>query len=190
MEEERAMGDLARVIAKLNIEESGHKKALATRKAQMDEFARQHSDHFQIDLYQIYDRYIERLDMQARASLKNIEKLQPELKIEQEKLKKARVKKRVIELLKEKKYNLYKKELEKADLKEIEEINTMRKANIKNTGGSSEYRSYKGFEIRHSESDDEDETFEDTEGAELDEKKRDAVDEYFEQFGIERPGKK
>lgn len=183
------MGGLAKVIRKINVEEDNREKSNKAQMSEMDAFSKSHSDDFQIDLYQIYDSYLKRLDSQSNQAQKNIEALQPELKEEQMKVKKARVKKRVIELLKEKQKEEYQEEFRKYQRKELEEINYLRLVNAnQNTtiGTESENKIYKGIKKQLQGSTDEDDENIEQDKSDGDQE-YDAIAEYYKQLGFDPP---
>lgn len=184
IEEEKAMGELARVIRRVNVHEQNREKAIGARQSEMQNFSEKYRDDFRVDLYQIYDNYLERLDSEINQAKKGIESLQPELEKEQEKVKKARIKKRVLELVKEREVKKYQHELQKYQRKELAEINYLRTTN-QHTGESSENKIYSGMEDKDRENDEEIEIESSGSSDDKSDKERDPVQEYLKQHGLD-----
>ena len=56
-----AMTSLARVLQKVNVSEERKKRARENYRFEVEDFSRRQKDSFRLDLFQMYDHYLERL---------------------------------------------------------------------------------------------------------------------------------
>lgn len=122
-EEKMAMAELARVLEKVNLSEEKRKKAVENYRSEVEQFSREQKESFRLELFQMYDRYLERLEAEQDQAKEELEAMRPALEAEQEKVREARRKKRALELLKERRKELYDLEVRRQEKKELEEIN-------------------------------------------------------------------
>ena len=118
-----AMTSLARGLQKVNVSEERKKRARENYRFEVEDFSRRQKDSFRLDLFQMYDHYLERLEAEQVQADKELEAMRPELEAEQEKVREARRKKRALELLKERRKEDYDRAIRKYEKKELEEIN-------------------------------------------------------------------
>lgn len=123
-EEKRAMADLARVLERANASEEKKKKAAENYRHEVEDFSRRQKEKFHLGLFQMYDRYLERLEAEQQQANQELEAMRPALEAEQEKVREARRRKRALELLKERRKSEYDHEIRKQERKELEEINS------------------------------------------------------------------
>ncbi|MCB1140194.1 MAG: flagellar FliJ family protein [Leptospiraceae bacterium] len=123
-EEKMAMADLARVLEKANAFEEKKKRAAENYRHEVEDFSRRQREDFHLDLFQMYDRYLERLEAEQHQAGQELEAMRPALEAEQEKVREARRRKRALEILKERRKEDYDKQLRKLERKELEEINS------------------------------------------------------------------
>lgn len=189
LEENRALASLARVMMRANEQEARRDLAHRLVREEMDSFSQQHSDDFSIDRFQMYDRYLERLEAEAGQASEELKAMRPELEKEQALVMEARRQKRIVELLKERKRAEYDKEYQRALRKELEEINRPRGdivGPILEQKGSATYAGA-GIASRWSAEELDEKIQHQAENKDEQDKERDPVDEYFKQLGIERP---
>ncbi|MEQ9362636.1 MAG: hypothetical protein RIF32_00250, partial [Leptospirales bacterium] len=79
IDEERALGDLAKVMLRVNEQENVRKAAFRMLKEEMDRFDVEYKDNFDLTLWQIYDRYLNRLNAEAAGAAEKLEGIRPEL---------------------------------------------------------------------------------------------------------------
>lgn len=121
--EEQALGELAQIMMRVNEQESARNRAQALLRDEMTRFEQQHRDDFSIDLFQLYDRYLERLESEDRAAARKLEEIRPELEREMEKVMEARKGRRVVEILKERHRSEWERDRRKTEARELEEVN-------------------------------------------------------------------
>jgi len=121
--EEQALGELARVMVRVNEHESVRERARQLLREEMTRFEQQHRDDFSIDLFQLYDRYLARLEAEDRTAARKLEEIRPELEQEMEKVMEARKGRRVVEILKERHKADWDRDRRKAEARELEEVN-------------------------------------------------------------------
>ncbi|MBI39223.1 MAG: hypothetical protein CMF59_18350 [Leptospiraceae bacterium] len=122
-EEKMAMADLAKVLEKVNVSEEKKKKAQDNYRSEVEQFSREQRESFRLELFQMYDRYLERLESEQVQANEELEAIRPALEAEQQKVMEARRKKRALELLKERRKEQYDLEVRRQEKKELEEIN-------------------------------------------------------------------
>lgn len=182
-QEDMALRDLARVMMRVNEQEGIKEKAFRLLGAEMDTFETKYRTEFQIDLFQMYDLYLERLNTEARAAQARLEEIRPELEAERAKVIEARKKLRIVELLKERYKERYDYELRRHEKKIIDEANMRTKQKI-------EEAEVRHAPVRRPEPDIEpDEQDLEIPSGETD-KKKDAIGEYYDRMGLEDPREK
>ncbi len=117
------MADLAKVLEKANASEEKKKRAAEHYRSEVEHFSREQRESFRLELFQMYDRYLERLEAEQVQANEELEAIRPALEAEQEKVREARRRKRALEILKERKKADYDLQLRKQERKELEEIN-------------------------------------------------------------------
>lgn len=132
IEEERALGKLAKVMLRVNEQESVRTAAFRMLQEEMDRFDSEYKNNFDLSIWQMYDRYVDRLNAEASAAAKKLEAIRPELEKEMAIVMEARRKRRVVEILKERERETYNGALRKHERRELEEAN--RRSNL-NVGG-------------------------------------------------------
>ncbi len=190
IEENRALAELAKVMLRVNAQESARTEAMRLFEEEIDRFEREQRDNPRFDLttWQIYDRYLERLDNEAVEAAKKLEEIRPEMEAEMAKVMEARRQRRVVEIIKERARAEYDKEYRKAERRELEELNRRRNVGIfrdELTQDDTERRSTTAAPERG-------EFFDPDEYHGIDEpttpgKDRDYVSEYFEKMGLDKP---
>lgn len=194
LEENRALAKLAQVMMRVNEQEGRRDTANRLVREEMDSFSHQHSAEFSIDQFQLYDRYLKRLETEAITAGDELEAMRPELEKEQKFVMEARRRKRIVELLKERKRAEYDRDYQRAVRKELEEINRPRgdivgpylhkkgSQNYAGAGNKSRWAAERmDFENRKEEEERQERARDDWEDS------RDPVDEYYKKLGIERP---
>lgn len=190
IEENRAMADLARVMQKVNEQEAIKDASARLAREEMDLFERTSRERFDIEQYNLYYRYLERLDEEARQAALRLEEMQPELQAEKEKVLEARRRLRVVELLRERRKEEYDRDFQKWERKQLEEAN----ARIPVGGAAaadqqeSLYGSLAPKKWRDEESLEEDgDLIQSDESEEHEPEELDAVAEYYKSLGMEDP---
>ena len=143
-------------------------------------FEEQHRDDFSIDLIQMYDMYLERLAEESRLAQTRLDEIKPELDKEKEKVMEARRKRRVVELLKERRKEEYDLKIKKAEQRELQELNQSRPS--PGMGRRKQERIYGNQRTRDVE--------EDRELMEEEwdrDREVDAIADYYQQLGIPDP---
>jgi flagellar FliJ protein len=123
IEEERALGGLAKIMLRVNEHESVRKLAFRMLREEMDRFDREYKDNVDLTLWQIYDRYVDRLNAEASQAAGKLEAIRPELEKEMAKVMEARRKRRVVEIMKERARSEYDVVRRKDERRELEEAN-------------------------------------------------------------------
>ena len=184
IQEEKALGDMARVLVRVNEQEQMRNLAEKLVADEMNTFEKKYSDEFSIELFQMYDRYLERLESEAGEAAERLEQIRPELEKEKEKVLAARRNRRVVELLKEKSRAEYDREMRKWERRELLEINRLQRSKTSPLGALHEQQSTKK---RTAESEQPD--FEDMDLREPEQPppEVDHIAEYFERMGLGKP---
>ncbi|MCR9143945.1 MAG: flagellar export protein FliJ [bacterium] len=130
IEEERALGDLAKVMVRVNEQENVRTAAFQMLKEEMDRFDADYKENFDITLWQIYDRYLERLNAEAADAAVKLEEIRPEMETEMAKVMEARRARRIVEILKERELEKYNGQRRKHERQELEEANRRSKLNV------------------------------------------------------------
>lgn len=130
IDEERALGDLAKVMLRVNEQENVRKQAFRLLQEEMDRFDGEYKDNFDLTLWQIYDRYLDRLNAEAAGAAEKLEEIRPEMEREMAKVMEARRARRVVEILKERELEKYNGQLRKHERQELEEANRRSKQNV------------------------------------------------------------
>ena len=107
IEEERALGKLAKVMLRVNEQEGVRTAAFRMLQEEMDRFDSEYKNNFDLSIWQMYDRYVDRLNAEASAAAKKLEAIRPELEKEMAIVMEARRKRRVVEILKERERETY-----------------------------------------------------------------------------------
>ena len=126
MEEDRALEQLSRVLVKVNEQQAVRDHSAQLLIEEMNYFEKKHRDDFSIDFFQMYDRYIERLQQEDRSAAKKLEEMRPDLETARGLLVEASKKKKIVEQLKERHRDRYLEEVRKAERKELEQYNLLR----------------------------------------------------------------
>ena len=188
LQENRALGELSRVLQRYNEQEDRIQEARRLVEQEENDLFRTGQQYQNFHLIQSHSRYLDRLEDQMRRATQKMEEIRPELEAEQKKVTDAARQRRVVEMLEEKYRERYDYERRKEERKQLEEQNAIRKG-------------LPGFE-EESPGDDDTEQYtdrqEDPGDAELSsrneegrpEKKSDAISDYFESLGMEDPRKK
>lgn len=125
MEEDRAREVLARVLVKVNEQETRRRRARRLYQTETDLFEKTQREAFDIDLFRMYDRYLERLLSEVDEAGDRIEELRPDLEQAREFVVERSRNRRVVEILKERKRAEYDQEVRKKERKELEEYNRL-----------------------------------------------------------------
>ncbi|MBE7437367.1 MAG: flagellar FliJ family protein [Spirochaetales bacterium] len=127
-EENHALAELAVVMQKVNAQEAI--KTDSARMAQEEKalFEKKHREEFTIELFQMYDRYLERLDTESEEAQRILDGMQPELKSAMEKVLEARRRKRAVEIIRERKYKEFQTTQRKLQARELAFLNQRRDA--------------------------------------------------------------
>lgn len=175
---------MARVLVRVNEQEQMRNLAEKLVADEMNTFEKKYSDEFSIELFQMYDRYLERLESEAGEAAERLEQIRPELEKEKEKVLAARRNRRVVELLKEKSRAEYDREMRKWERRELLEINRLQRSKTTPLGALHEQQSTKK---RTAESEQPD--FEDMDLREPEQPppEVDHIAEYFERMGLGKP---
>ena len=130
IEEEKALGELAKVMLRVNEQEDVRKAAFRMLREEMDRFDSEYSEDFDLSLWQMYDRYLDRLNAEASDAAARLEEIRPELEKEMAKVMDARRRRRVVEILKERERKEYDAALRKHERRELEEANRRSNTNV------------------------------------------------------------
>ncbi|MBX7058406.1 MAG: flagellar FliJ family protein [Leptospirales bacterium] len=187
--EEEALGQLARVMLRVNVQQSARDQAARLVREEMDRFEGEYQERFDIDLFKIYDRYIERLENEERVAVRKLDEIRPELEAEMQKVMEARKQRRIVELLKERQYAQYKQDLRRMEKRELDEANRLRNRSplIAEDGNESRIRR-KPKPAAAPEPLGEGIDPKDLVEPEQPQPPRDYVQEYLRQRGLDRPG--
>jgi len=128
MEQDQAIRELSVVLARYNEQESTRQEAFRLLREETGLFEKRYREEFELDLFQMYDKYLERLEAEAADAERKMENMKPELDREREKVMIARRNKRIIEMLKERYKKQYDQELGRLEKKELFEINSSKAA--------------------------------------------------------------
>jgi flagellar protein FliJ len=194
MQEERALGELARVMRRVNEQEAVRDQARRSVEEEMGRFEARYREQFQIDLYQIYDRYLERLQTEAAEAGKRLEAMRPEVEQEMAKAMEARRGRRIVEIIKERKKTEYDRARRKAEAKELEEINRMRRdVERARAENSADFSGGNYADAKHRQpvsATEADELYTGDDGIDEPEQpaeKPDYVSDYFDRMGLKKP---
>ena len=128
MEENRALEKLSLVLVRVNQQQAVRDQSARNLTEEMDYFEKKHRDDFSIDFFQMYDRYIERLQQEDHSALKKLEEMRPDLEAARGTVIEASKKKKIVEQLKERHRERYLEEVRKAERKELEQYNLLRQS--------------------------------------------------------------
>lgn len=184
MEEDRAREVLARVLVKVNEQETRRRRAHRLYQAETETFEKKQREMFDIDLLKMYDRYLERLQSEADDALDKIEELRPELEQAREFVVERSRNRRVVEILKERKRAEYDQELRKHERKELEEYNRLQQRHILEAEEAAQEKIDEDRKSRSME-----EYYDAGEEPEQAAPEVDPIAEYFKQLGIPDPRK-
>lgn len=178
MEQDRALKELSLVLARYNEFDSNRTEASRLLQEETNLFEKKYREEFELDLFQMYDKYLERLEAEVADAVQKMEDMRPELDREREKVMLARRNKRIIELLKERYKKTYDASVRKAERDELFEINATRVAM------EAQYGESRTVEERRRPVEEPD--------SEMEPEKRtdDILSDYFRKFGIDDPRKK
>jgi len=123
MEQDQALKELAGVLALFNEQEAKRSEAFRLLEDEKNLFERKFREEFHLDLFQMYDKYLERLESEAIDAEYRMQEMQPALDTEREKVMIARRNKRIIELLRERYKQRHEEEEKRLARKELFEIN-------------------------------------------------------------------
>ncbi len=186
-EENKALAELARVMTRYNEQEGRKRRADELFEEETESFSRRHREAFSIDLFTTYNLYLDRLRAEALTAAEKLEAMRPELEVEQGKVREARVRRRVIELLRERRKGEHDELVRKAERRDIEETNRNKhKIALEKIDETRWQPRIPVEEIV----DDDDEL-----GAELEDEREqpgesDLISDYFEKLGMDDPRKK
>ncbi|MBI3395072.1 MAG: flagellar export protein FliJ [Spirochaetia bacterium] len=183
-QENQALAELAKVMARWNEQLSVMRQSEKLFAEETALFEKRHREAFSIELFKTYNLYLDRLEAESVVAAQKLETLRPELEAEQAKVREARRRKRVIELLRERRKKEHDDAERKIEAKELNEINSLR-----HRAGLLEKEDYESAAIRETgrgfeaDLDDEDdgESIADESG------ESDQISEYFKQLGMEDP---
>lgn len=125
-EENRALAELAGYLIRVNEMQSIKDKSATLVKEEMNIFEQKHRDDFNLDVFRIYDLYIERLENESLSAEEKLGELRPGLEELRNKVLEKSRRRRVVELLKKRHKDKYDYEFQKAERKMIEEVNRYR----------------------------------------------------------------
>lgn len=179
MEQDRALKELSLVLARYNEFDSNRQEAFRLLQEETNLFEKRYREEFQLDLFQMYDKYLERLEAEAADAAQKMEDIKPELDQEREKVMVARRNKRIIELLKERYKKAYDANVRKTERNELFDINATRVAM------EAQYGESRVVEERRRPLAEPDSEMEQPE-----KRTDDILSEYFKKFGIDDPRKK
>lgn len=182
MEEDRALEQLSRVLVKVNEQQAVRDQSARMLVEEMNYFEQKHRDDFSIEFFQMYDRYIERLQQEDRSAAEKLEEMRPDLETARGKVVEASKKKRIVEQLKERHRERYLEEVRKAERKELEQYNLLR-GNAELTQASNETIRTE-YESARTLADDEPEESLDREREQAEE---DLIGQYYRNLGLPDP---
>jgi len=172
-EENQALAALAVVMQKVNAQEAIKTESARMAREEKALFEKKHREEFTIELFQMYDRYLERLETESEDAQRILDGMQPELKSAMEKVLEARRRKRAVEIIRERKWKEFQTTQRKMQARELAFLNQKRE----------------GFFGQ--ESDDAGNTQEMEEGEGRDEYQKpssdDALAQYYRSMGMEDP---
>ncbi len=178
LDENKALAELAKVMIKVNEQEAVKDQSARLLRAEKEHFETKHRDDFNIDFFKMYDLYIERLEEEAVTAQKNLDEIKPELEESKAAVMEARRKRRVVELLKERRKAEYDYALKKYEQKQMEEANLFSSGRPSFFAETVDETQWTG----HVESP------EDDDDAELErEREIDAIAEYYQSLGLQDP---
>lgn len=179
IEQDQALKELAVVLAAFNEQEAKRSEAFRLLDDEKSLFEKKFREEFHLDLFQMYDKYLERLESEAIDAEYRMQEMQPALEAERQKVMIARRNKRIIELLKESQKKLHDEEQKRLARRELFEINS----GIVNREGA--YGQDRPVEERKRPAP------EPEPEAELPERRGDdLISEYFRRLGLDDPRKK
>lgn len=123
MEENRALADMALVLARVNVEETRKEKSAAESREQLRAMERERHGGFDLESFQMSDRYLTRLESEQDEASRRIEEMRPELDKKRDTVLEFSRKRRVVELLKERQRERYLRERRRKERRELEEVN-------------------------------------------------------------------
>lgn len=178
MEQDQALKELAGVLAAFNEQEARRSEAFRLLDDEKQLLEKKFREEFHLDLFQMYDKYLERLESEAIDAEFRMQEMQPALDAEREKVMIARRNKRIIELLKERYKARYEEEQKRLVRSELFEINS---GIAIREGAYGENRPVEERKRAAPEPEPE---------AELERRGDDLISEYFRRLGLEDPRKK
>jgi flagellar FliJ protein len=123
LEEERAMQELGKVIEKMNQAKQKVKELEDQYNAEVKKFSEYSRMANYTLFYQSFERFLNRIENLKKQTEVYVQSLQPELEEKRQKLIEARKNKKILEILKEKRWEEYKNKLKKQETKELFELN-------------------------------------------------------------------
>jgi flagellar FliJ protein len=123
LEEERAMQELGKVIEKMNQAKQKVKELEDQYNAEVKKFSEYSRMATYTLFYQSFERFLNRIENLKKQTEVYVQSLQPELEEKRQKLIEARKNKKILEILKEKRWEEYKNKLKKQETKELFELN-------------------------------------------------------------------
>ena len=186
IEENRALQGLAKVLVNVNRMEEEKQTAHADINEEFSEFGRKNIRNLSFEDVQMHYRYMDRLDTEIQQVEEKLSDLKPDVEREQAKVVEARRRFRIVEMLKERKKEAYDYEVKKNEKKELQELKMMGGVpswKQKMEKGAVRSGEKSGWEADDYEMDDELEEFAKSE-------KDNGLSDYFEQSGLDYPGKK
>ena len=127
LKQKQVMAEMAEITERVNNQRSIVERSEQEYRDGMEHFARSQGEAFSIDMYRIFNRYIDRLEGEKARAHDRLEEMRPELERMQAKLREARREKRVVELLRERHLNRYNEEVRRKERRELQELNQLRK---------------------------------------------------------------
>lgn len=124
MEQDQTLKELAAVLAVYNEQEGKRREAFRLLDEEKGVFEKKFREDFHLDLFQMYDKYLERLESEAIDAEFRMQEMQPALDAERQKVMVARRNKRIIELLKERYKKRYEEETARIERRELFELNS------------------------------------------------------------------
>lgn len=123
IEEEKAIQELGVIQNKINIAKNKVKELEIQYQQEMEKYTKYANMGSYSLFYQSFERFLNRIEDLKKQTEIFIESLQPELEEKRKKLVEAQKNKKILEKLKEKRWNEYKKELMNFEKKELFELN-------------------------------------------------------------------
>lgn len=121
------MADLAKVMLRVNEAEEKRQEAQRQYHSEMDTFDKLHRENFSIDLFQMYDKYMERLSAVTVEAEKRLHDLKPDVDKQMTVVLDKRKNRRIVEKLKERAQERHKEAMNRLERKELEEYRLIKR---------------------------------------------------------------